>query len=283
VVFVDVPGPKGKGSGLDTATLQALREVDALVLVLRGFEAADGTAPDAATEFLDFETELVLADLEIAERRLTRLRKERGPEVEIGALQACVDQLEGGEPLRALSASEQQWQVLSSYSFLSRRPILVVFNGSEADVGRPVPEAVTEATERRGVGVIDVCAALEAEVSALDADEQVEFLTSLGVSEPASARLIRAAYQLLEYESFFTVGEDEVRAWTIRRGDKAPRAAGRIHSDLERGFIRAEVMPYAEFIELGSESAMKQAGKLRVEGKEYAVQDGDILHVRFNV
>ncbi len=283
VVFVDVPGPTGKGSGLDTPTLQALREVDALILVLRGFEAADGTAADAATEFVDFETELVLADLEIAERRLARLRKERGPELETGAMQACVEHLEGGEPLRGLSLSEQQWQALASYSFLSRRPVLAVCNGSEADVGRPVPGKVMEVVERRGVSVIGVCAALEAEVAALDPDEQGEFLASLGVTEPASARLIRSAYQLLEYESFFTVGEDEVRAWTIRRGDKAPRAAGRIHSDLERGFIRAEVMPYVEFIEVGSEAAMKQSGKLRVEGKDYAVQDGDILHVRFNV
>jgi len=283
VVFVDVPGPQGKGSGLDTSTLQALREVDALVLVLRGFEAVDGTPADAATEYADFETELVLADLSIAERRLARLRKERGPELEIGAMQACVDQLERGEPLRTLSLTDQQWQSLCCYSFLSRRPLLALFNGSETDVERPVPANVLEATERRQVSVLEVCAALEAEVAALDPDEQAEFLTSLGVTEPAAARLIRAAYQLLEYESFFTVGEDEVRAWTIRRGDKAPRAAGRIHSDLERGFIRAEVMPYAEFIEMGSEAAMKQCGKLRVEGKEYLVQDGDILHVRFNV
>ena len=283
VVFVDVPGPQRKGTGLDSATLQALLQVEALILVLRGFESADGRSADATTELGDFETELVLADLEIAERRLARLRKERGPELEVGALEACVEQLDQGEPLRALSLSEQQWRTLSSYSFLSRRPTVAVLNRPEAEVGQLLPADLAEAAERRGVGVLDVCAALEAEVAALDPSEQEEFLASLGVSEPASARLIRAAYELLEYESFFTVGEDEVRAWTIHRGDPAPRAAGRIHSDLERGFIRVEVMPYAEFIQAGSEAAMKQSGKLRVEGKEYVVRDGDILHVRFNV
>jgi ribosome-binding ATPase YchF (GTP1/OBG family) len=135
----------------------------------------------------------------------------------------------------------------------------------------------------RGLGTMSACAAIEAEIAALDLDEQAEFLSDIGLAEGATARLIRSAYALLDYVSFFTVGEDEVRAWTVRRGSKAPRAAGRVHSDIERGFIRAEVMKYDEFVEVGSEAKMKTLGKLRVEGKEYVVADGDIMHFRFNV
>ena len=150
-------------------------------------------------------------------------------------------------------------------------------------MGRGIPAELSASARQRGVEVVDVCAAVEAEIATLEPAEQKEFLGSMGITEPASARFIRAAYSLLDYISFFTVGEDEVRAWTVRRGSKAPKAAGRVHSDMERGFIRAEVMAYDEFIPVGSEARMKELGKLRVEGKDYVVLDGDILHFRFAV
>jgi len=159
----------------------------------------------------------------------------------------------------------------------------VVVNVAEEAAAAPPPPGVADAARARGAEVLSLCAAVEAEIADLDPAEQPEFLASLGLSEPARARFLRAAYHLLDLISFFTVGEDEVRAWPIRRGDKAPRAAGRIHSDLERGFIRAEVVHYDDFLALGSEAKARHEGKLRLEGKEYVVKDGDILNIRFAV
>ena len=191
--------------------------------------------------------------------------------------------LDAGQALRGMQLTAQDAQAISSYSLLSRRPLLAVLNTGESEVGRSGMADLSQVCEQRRIQTLDVCASLEAEIARLQSAEQAEFLESLGIREPASARIVRAAYSMLDYISFFTVGEDEVRAWTTRRGDRAARAAGRIHSDLERGFIRAEVMPYDEFIQAGSEAQMKKLGKLRVEGRDYPVCDGDILHVRFNV
>jgi hypothetical protein len=280
--FVDVPGPAGKGTGLDAESLRALAEVDAFCLVVRGFPGADGAPADPARELRDFDAELVLSDLATVEKRLDRLRKEHhkgtGEYHELERLQA---QLEGGGPLRAMSWSDAEEKELAHFGFLSRRPLLAVVNvAEEAAAGAP-PAEVERAASERGAGVLSLCAAAEAEIAELDPAEQPEFLRSLGLAEPARARFIGAAYRLLDLVSFFTVGEDEVRAWPIHRGDRAPRAAGRIHSDLERGFIRAEVVHYDDFIALGSESRARHEGKLRLEGKEYVVRDGDILNIRF--
>jgi ribosome-binding ATPase YchF (GTP1/OBG family) len=160
---------------------------------------------------------------------------------------------------------------------------LAVLNTTEANVVTPIPEDLVAACHDRRLEVISVCASLEAEIAALAPEEQAEFLAGLGIAEPASALLIRAAYALLDYISFFTVGEDEVRAWQVYRGSKAPKAAGRVHSDIERGFIRAEVMAYEEFIPVANEAKMREIGKLRVEGKEYVMKDGDIVNFRFAV
>ena len=189
-------------------------------------------------------------------------------------------QLDQGLPLRLMTWSEAEEKELAHFAFLSRRPMLVAVNVAEGEAASPPPPAVVEAAKARGAEAISLCAAVEAEIADLDPAEQPEFLASLGLSEPARARFIRAAYHLLELISYFTVGEDEVRAWTIRRGDKAPRAAGRIHSDLERGFIRAEVVHYDDFVALGSEAKARTEGKLRLEGKEYVVKDGDIMNIR---
>lgn len=283
IVFVDVPGPRTKGSGLDAATLQSLREVEALAVVLRNFEGSSGSAPDCVRELGDFEAELILNDLVVVERRLERLVKERGSEREKAVLERCRQALDGGQSLRLVELSADEEHEISSFAFLSRRPLLAVLNTSEADLGRGMPESLVHAADERRIQVMDVCASLESEIAALGDDERAEFLSSMGIDEPASARFIRAAYALLDYLSFFTVGEDEVRAWTVRAGSKAPRAAGRVHSDMERGFIRAEVMAYEDFVGVGNEAKMREMGKLRVEGKDYVVADGDILNFRFAV
>ncbi len=283
VRFVDVPGPAGKGSGLDAGSLKALAEVDAFCLVVRGFAAEGGAPANPERELRDFDAELVLHDLAIVEKRLERILKEHGRgSAEHHELERLHPQLERGEPLRTMRWSEAEEKELGHFDFLSRRPMLVVVNAAEEAAAALAPPAVERAARERGAEVLSFCAAVEAEIAELDPAEQPEFLASLGLEEPARARFIRAAYHLLDLVSYFTVGEDEVRAWTIRRGDRAPRAAGRIHSDLERGFIRAEVMHYDEFMAVGSEAKARQEGKLRLEGKEYVVKDGDILNIRFS-
>jgi ribosome-binding ATPase YchF (GTP1/OBG family) len=172
---------------------------------------------------------------------------------------------------------------MARFQFLSRRPMLIGVNLAEEDVKQPLaPELIAEA-KQRGADALSFSAAVEAEIAQLEPQDQGDFLASLGLTEPARLRFIHAAYKLLDLISFFTVGEDEVKAWTIRRGDRAPRAAGRIHSDLERGFIRAEVLHYDDFMSFGSEAKARHAGKMRLEGKEYVVHDGDIVNFRFAV
>ncbi len=282
--FVDVPGPAGKGTGLDAEALKALAGVDSFCLVVRGFPSADGTPADPERELRDFEAELVLYDLALVEKRLDRLRKEqRKGTGEFHELERLHAQLDDGKPLRAMRWSDAEEKELAHFAFLSRRPLLVVLNVGEDAAAAPPPAAVEAVAREWGSEVLSLCAAVEAEIAELAPAEQPEFLASLGLAEPAQARFIRAAHHMLDLISFFTVGEDEVRAWPIRRGDRAPRAAGRIHSDLERGFIRAEVVHYDDFMALGSESKARQEGKLRLEGKEYVVRDGDILNIRFAV
>jgi hypothetical protein len=282
--FVDVPGGAARGSGLDADAIGALAEVDAFCLVARGFAAADGAPADPARQIRDFDAELVLQDLAVVEKRLDRLQKEkRKGTAEHHELERIHGQLDGGGPLRAMDWSDAEQRELAHFAFLSRRPLLVVVNVSEEAAAAPPPPDALAAGRERGAEVLSLCASVEAEIAELDPAEQPEFLRSIGLAEPARSRFIRAAYELLDLISFFTVGEDEVRAWPVRRGARAPEAAGRIHSDLERGFIRAEVVHYDDFIAAGSEARARQEGKLRLEGKEYLVKDGDILNIRFAV
>ncbi|HUJ25982.1 MAG TPA: DUF933 domain-containing protein [Myxococcales bacterium] len=276
VLLADLPGPREKGVSLPAETLQALREVEALVLVLRAFLPDS----DPARELRDFEAELIVADLAVAEKRLHRLRQERDSGGETQELGRVAKHLESGAPLRLLSMSDAEEQALAHFGFLSRKPMLVVANVAEPEASSAVPPSVDMAAHAAGADAIALSAEVEMEISGLAPAEQPEYLASLGLAEPARARFLRAVYALLKQISFFTVGEDEVRAWTIRRGDRAARAAGRIHSDLERSFVRAEVMHYDDFIAAGSEHRARETGKLRLEGKDYVVQDGDILHVR---
>jgi GTP-binding protein YchF len=282
--FVDVPGPAKKGSGLDAEALRALAEVDAFCLVVRGFPGFDGEPGDPERELRCFDAELVLHDLGLVEKRLERLAREhKQGSAEHHELERLHAHLDSGQPLRVMPWSDAEDRELAHFSFLSRRPLLVVVNVAEDLAAAPAASGVLAAAEERGCEVLSLCATIEAEIADLPSSDQPEFLASLGLIEPARARFIRAAYHLLDLISFFTVGEDEVRAWPIRRGDRAPRAAGRIHSDLERGFIRAEVTHYQDFITVGSDAKARQEGKLRLEGKEYVVHDGDIMNIRFAV
>ncbi len=281
----DVPGEHGARSHvLSPGALQQIRDREALCLVLRDFvNPSLEAAPDPIGDLRAFHEECVLSDLGIAERRLDRARKERADVREIGAFETAVATLEGGRALRQVPRDELYRGFLKGYGLLTDLPLLAAVNVDEDRVGEPLsPELAAGIADSGGAGMV-LSARVEAEIAALDPEDQSDFLEDMGLAEPTLARFIRAAYSLMDLISFFTVGPDEVRAWTIRRGMAARRAAGRIHSDLERGFIRAEIIPYATFVEFGSERAVKDAGQMRVEGKEYVVADGDIVHVRFNV
>ena len=283
--FCDIPGEHGgEHKGLSNKALQPIREQDALCLVLRDFTHPTISGdPDPLRDLDAFQLECAFADLEIVERRLDRGRRENMPKQEQAAFEKMKAVLEDGRPLRSLAATELDRASLRGFGFLTDRPLLIALNRSEARVAEPLPADIAERIAALHAAGMVLSASVEAEIATLAADERAAFLDDLGLHEPALTRFIRTAYELLDLISFFTVGADEVRAWTIRRGMSARQAAGRIHSDLERGFIRAEVIPYDVFMEYGSEHAVKTAGRLQVEGKEYVVADGDILHVRFNV
>lgn len=285
ITFCDIPGEHGaEKKGLSRRALQQIRDQEALCLVLRGFEnpALEGAA-DPAGDLEAFHAECILADLEVVERRLERARREKANPLEIAAFELMRTALEQERPIRAIPATELHREQLRGFQLLTDKPLLVALNVDEARVAEPLPAGSAERLAVLDAAGLVLSASVESEIASLAPEDQAAFLADLGVSEPALARFIRAAYGLLDLISFFTVGEDEVRAWTIRRGTRAKQAAGRIHSDLERGFIRAEVMPYEVFMQYGSEPAVKDAGRLQVEGKEFVVSDGDILSIRFNV
>jgi ribosome-binding ATPase YchF (GTP1/OBG family) len=252
--------------------------------VLRDFAnpAIEGDA-NPLRDLEAFHLECVFADLEAVERRLQRGHKEHTPARELAPFELMKQVLEDGRPLRSVPPGELDRGALKGYGFLSDRALLVAVNRDEASASAPLPNDLAARIEALDAAGLVLSGSVEAEISRLDATEQAAFLEDLGLHESALARFIRTAYALLDLISFFTVGTDEVRAWPIRRGMIARQAAGRIHSDLERGFIRAEVIPYATFMKLGSEQAVKDAGLLQIEGKDYVVADGDIMHIRFNV
>lgn len=282
--FVDFPDPVGETRRLDPKVITQMREVDALAHVVRAFE--DPTQADAADPVRDLEsfaTELVVADLSILEKRLERVKKEKGKERERDLLTKVSGWLEEEKELRHLELLPEEEMALSGFALLTRKPRLVVLNVDEGALGGEVAGEVLEFTRAAGLEVMLISGKVEMELAELEPDERRAFEQDLGVEGSARDRFIQASYALLQLMSFLTAGEDEVRAWTIRRGDSALVAAGKIHSDIQRGFIRAEVMPYADLLELGSEARCREAGKLRLEGKEYVVADGDVVHFRFNV
>jgi ribosome-binding ATPase YchF (GTP1/OBG family) len=247
--------------------------------VLRDF----GADAKPIKELTDLMTEMILADLAVVENRRSRLKKEKARPQEEVLLARCADALENEQSLRALSFSADEESLASGFGFLSRKPLLVIFNEPEEQAAKPLDPVYQQELNRRGLQGLALAGKVEMEIAQLDENDRVGFLKEIGIDEPARERFIRASYALLNLISFFTAGEDEVRAWTITQGTVAKKAAGKIHSDIERGFIRAEVVAYEDFIVYGSEAKCKEAGKLRLEGKEYLVKDADIIHFRFAV
>lgn len=268
----------------DRGVLNAMREVDALCQVVRAFQdPAQAEPPDPRREIADLEMEMVLADMELVEKRLDRLKREKGKGREEELLKVIHAHLEAGKPLRSLSLPEEDWAQFAGFRFLTLKPLMLVLNVDEDAVARPPPAETAADAAARGVGLIVLSARIEQDIAQMAPADQAEFVTSLGLKEPARARFIQAAFALLDLIGMLTAGEDECRAWPIRRGLSAQKAAGKIHSDIERGFIRAEVIHWEDLIALKSEAKCREAGKLRLEGKEYAVRDGDVINFRFNV
>ncbi|CAM1643863.1 redox-regulated ATPase YchF [Bartonella sp. B10834G6] len=298
ISFVDIAGlvrGASKGEGLGNQFLANIREVDAIVHVLRCFIDEDITHVegriDPVSDAATVETELMLADLESLERRIVQMRKRAtGKDKEaltvLPMMEAALKLLQNGKPVRLLikDISADDRQILDSFNLLTSKPVLYVCNVAESDAatGNDFSKAVEKMAAEQGAESVIISAEIEAEVAQLPDAEAKEYLEELGLHEPGLDRLIRAGYHLLDLITYFTCGPKETRAWTIKRGTKAPQAAGVIHSDFERGFIRAQTIAYQDYVDLGGEVAAKEAGKARDEGKDYVVEDGDVMLFKHN-
>jgi GTP-binding protein YchF len=296
MTFVDIAGlVKGasKGEGLGNQFLANIRETDAIAHVLRCFEDDDVTHVDGRVDPVSdaetIETELIIADMESLEKRLQNIvRKVRGGDKEAiqqeRLMKAALEMLEQGKPARMVEVDAEDGKQWTMLQLLSAKPVLYVCNvdEDEAATGNALSEAVAKMAAEQGNAHVVISAKIEEEISQLDGEEAEMFLSELGLKEAGLDRLIRAGYELLHLETYFTVGPKEARAWTIRQGTLAPQAAGVIHGDFEKGFIRAETIAYDDFVALGGEQPAKEAGKMRAEGKTYMVKDGDVLHFLFN-
>lgn len=296
VEFVDIAGlvaGASKGEGLGNQFLANIRETDAIVHVVRCFQDDNvvhvAGQVDPVSDIEVINTELALADLASADRILQRNQKlARSGDKEaiklVALLEKVVAALNEGRPIRALGLDDDAAAILKPYCFITAKPVMYVANVVEDGFeNNPLLDAVTNHAGAEGAPVVAVCAAIEAEIADLDDEDKAEFLDDLGMEEPGLNRVIRAAYQLLGLQTYFTAGVKEVRAWTIRVGDTAPKAAGVIHTDFEHGFIRAQTISYDDFVAYKGEQGAKEAGKMRSEGKDYVVQDGDVLNFLFNV
>ncbi len=294
--FVDIAGlveGASKGEGLGNKFLANIRETHAIAHVVRCFENDDVThvsgKVDPASDVDTINTELALADLATVEKNLQKAERnaKTARKEDIAwrdLLKTVYDALADGTPVRAIGLEKNDRVALRELHLLTAKPVLYIANVDEGGFdNNPRLDQLRGIAEAEGSEVVAVCAALEAEIAQLDEADKKEFLADLGMDEPGLARVIRAAYRLLGLQTFFTAGPKEVRAWTVRTGSSAPQAAGEIHTDFERGFIRAEVIAYDDFQACGGEQGAKEAGKLRLEGKEYRVAEGDIIHFRFNV
>ena len=298
VEIVDIAGlvrGASQGEGLGNQFLGHIRATDAILHVVRCFEDADvvhvdgGVNPDRDVDTVD--TELILADLDTVQKRIDRYRKQsKSNDKEIlfhlGVAERVYALLDDGKPARSASWTEEELKSVKEAQLITAKPVLYACNVDEASLaagGNAFVEVVRARAQREGARVVVLCAKIEAEVAELPIEERRAFLTDLGIAEPGLDALVREAYSLLGLQTYFTAGPKEIRAWTIPVGCKAPQAAGVIHTDFERGFIRAEVYSVADLVTGGSEGALRATGKLRVEGKEYVVQDGDVMHFRFNV
>jgi GTP-binding protein YchF len=277
--FAPNPKERKEGAALDPSLLPLIRDLDALLLVVAEFS---GHTVRLATAIKNIEGELVFGDFDQAERRLDRLKKEKGQvDFERNALEKCLRWLEQGKPLRTLDLTAQEIQAFSSFGFLSRKPALAVIN-CDADRANTADDNL-DVLQEHGLESFRLAAAFEAELWELDDDGRRELLAEAGIAAPARDRLISALYRHLGLITFYTAGEPEAHAWQLRRGASALEAADRIHSDIARGFIRAEVFSYEDFAPLRSDAKVKEAGKLRLEGRDYIIEDGDIIHVRFKI
>jgi GTP-binding protein YchF len=300
--FVDIAGlvaGASKGEGLGNQFLANIREVDAIAHVLRCFEDPDvvhvAGAVDPRSDRDVVETELMLKDLDSVEKRRERAMKgAKAPgkpgelaKYELAVLDKVKAGLEAGKPVRGQALSDEEKAVMRDLFLLTSKPVLYIANVDESQLGKegtdPRILAVKALADAEGAPMVEISGKVESELVALAPPERDEYLRSLGLAEPGLDRLVHAGYRLLGLITYFTVGEDECRAWTVRKGTHAPQAAGVIHTDFEKGFIKAEVVRQEDLLELKSESAAREKGKLRIEGKEYVVQDGDVMHFRFNV
>lgn len=295
--FTDIAGiVKGasKGEGLGNKFLENIRQTDAIVHVVRAFDDDDITHVTGKVDPVDdidtINLELIMADLDSVNNRLAKVQRaakgrDKDALAELAVLEKLKPVLEAGKPARSVEFSAEEMPIVKGLFLLTIKPVLYVANVSEDDMANPEASKYMDVIKEHVAGdgeVIGIAAAAEEQIAEMDEEEKADFLEMEGVEEPGLNRLIRAAYQLLGLETFFTAG-GKTRAWTFRKGTKAPQAAGIIHSDFERGFIRAEVMSFEDLDQYGSHAAVKEAGKLRLEGKDYVMQDGDIVEFRFNV
>lgn len=299
IEFCDIAGlVKGasKGEGLGNKFLSHIREVESVVHVVRCFEDSNVVHVDGNVDPLrDIETidlELIFSDLEMLERRLQKTKKaakgDKTLQAEVELVEKIVAHLEENLSVRSMDLSEDEIKLVKTFNLITAKPVIYVANVSEEDlsndgVNNPYVAKVKDHAKKESAEVIVVCAQIEAEISELEEDEKKDFLNDLGLKESGLDKLISASYSLLGLMSYLTAGPKEVRAWTIKKGTKAPEAGGKIHTDIERGFIRAEVISFEDLSEIGTMSAAKELGKVRLEGKEYIVQDGDVILFRFNV
>ena len=297
--FTDIAGlVKGasQGEGLGNKFLSHIRETDAIVEVVRCFDDGKIIHVEGNIDPIrDIETinlELSIADLDVIQNRLekvskkARTTKDKNDLLEVETLEKCKEALESNKPIRQLELTEDEKKVIKNYSFLTAKPIIYLANIKESELGNPDNEyvkTVKDYASKENAKVVSLCAKVEEDLSELSEEEKQEMLEALGIEESGLNKLITATYDILGLATYFTVGKDEVRAWTFKKGMNAKECAGIIHTDFEKGFIRAEVMSYDDLIECGSELKVKEAGKARLEGKDYLMQDGDICHFRFNV
>ncbi|MEI7430049.1 MAG: redox-regulated ATPase YchF [Betaproteobacteria bacterium] len=294
--FVDIAGlvaGASKGEGLGNKFLANIRETDAVLHVVRCFaddnviHVSGSVDPIRDIEIID--TELALADMATVEKALNRYRRpassgDKEAKILVAVLDKCFAQLDRAKPVRALDLSKEEWLTLKPFCLITAKPVLYAANVAEDGFeNNPHLDAVREHAKAEKAEVVSVCAAIEAEIADLDDEEKQIFLADLGLEEPGLDRLVHTGYHLLGLQTYFTAGVKEVRAWTIHQGDTAPQAAGVIHTDFERGFIRAQTIAFDDFIAFGGEHGAKEAGKMRAEGKEYVVKDGDVLNFLFNV
>lgn len=296
LTFVDIAGlvrGASKGEGLGNQFLSHIREVDAVAYVLRCFDDGDVTHVenriDPIADAETVETELMLSDLDSLERRLPAIEKkakqgDKDSKVQAEVMQAALSMLREGKPARLVKVSDEQRPVFEQLQLLTSKPVVYVANVDEASAldGNDYTKRVEARAKSEGAAFVIISAKIESELAQLPAEERADFLATLGLSEPGLNRLIRAGYSLLRLITFFTVGPKEARAWTVHIGAKAPQAAGVIHTDFERGFIRAETIAFDDYVACQGEAGARDAGKLRLEGKEYVVRDGDVMHFRFN-